>query len=256
MYVKLKIGKQKEILKKSIKQAGSQRKLAKIIKIPKSIICDYLNGRLMTEIKLSKIINFLGIKCVTNLIESKLSENWRQVLGGKNCVISKKNKGTFSRDMDLINQISSRKLKEWHQNMKKTEPELYYKIQNSRFKKMLGYKCRTINGEKVRNIWEKQIADILLSLGIKYEYVPLIRTKDRYFFPDFLINKKIILECTMWKGIENSFKLKDKIIALEETYNIFVIIPKNLKSYYKVIESNLIIGLDEFARVAQTFHQK
>ena len=253
MYLKLKNGVQNKILKKAIRKSGSQRKLAKITNIPKSSIADYLNGRLMTEIKLNKIIDFLNIKNKTELIESKLPDNWRQILGGKNCVTSKKIKGTFLRDMELINQISSQKLKEWHKHMKENSPEEYYNIQESRFKKIPGYKCITLNGEKVRNSWEKQIADILLSLGINYEYEPLIRINERYFFPDFLINKKIILEGTMWKGFDNAFKLKDKIISLENDYDIFVIIPKNLKSYYKVIESNLIIGLDEFARVAQTF---
>ncbi|MBI2671573.1 hypothetical protein HYX16_01435 [Candidatus Woesearchaeota archaeon] len=256
MYVKLKTGKQKILLTKAIKFAGSQRKLAKITRISKGSICDYVRGSFMTEKRFNKIADFLNIKDKERLIEEKKPDNWRQILGGKKCVISKKNKGTFLRDMKHINKLGAKTLKKWHQDMKATYPEEYYNIQYSRFKKMYGYKHTTMNGEKVRNIWEKQIADILSSLRINYEYEPLVRANKKYFFPDFVINKKIILEVTRWKGIENAFKLKSKIKALKDNYQIFVVIPKNLKSYYSLIGDNLIIGLEEFARIAQTFPKK
>ncbi len=95
--------------------------------------------------------------------------------------------------------------------MKENNPEEYYLIQYSRFKKVGDYKLFTLNGEKVRNSLEKDVADILNKNGIKYSYEPLVRVKDRFFFPDFLINDKIILECTMWRGSDKAVKLKEKI---------------------------------------------
>ena len=144
-------------------------------------------------------------------------------------------------------------MKEWHKSMKNNNPKEYYLIQYSRFKKIGKYKYTTKNGEKVRNILEKQIADILKELKVNYEYEPLINVKNKYFFPDFLINKNIIIECTMWKGENKAYKLRDKINALKERYKIYIVIPKNLYTYYKVLNKYLIKGLDEFVLVAQTF---
>jgi len=137
--------------------------------------------------------------------------------------------------------------------MKKERPEEYYQIQYNNFKKIGEYKYQTKKGEKVRNILEKQIADILNKMNIEYKYEPLIKSNNKYFFPDFLVNKNIIIECTMWKGETKAYKLKEKIKNLEKDYKIFVIIPKTLYSYYKILDNYLIKGLDEFVPIAQTF---
>ena len=60
----------------------------------------------------------------------------------------------------------------------------------------------------------------------------------------------------MWRGIEKAYKLKEKISLLEKKYKVFVVIPQNLYSYYKIIDDNLIQGLDKFASIAQTFLKK
>ena len=49
---------------------------------------------------------------------------------------------------------------------------------------------------------------------------------------------------------------KDKIEILDKKYKVFVIIPKALYSYYQILKNNLILGLDEFVPVAQTFLSK
>jgi len=135
--------------------------------------------------------------------------------------------------------------------MKENSPEEYYLLQYSKFKKIGGYKYKTKRGEKVRNNFEKQVADILDKL--KYEYEPLIKIGKRYFFPDFLINKKIIIECTEWKGEIKAHKLKKKLKYLKKEYKVFVVIPKDLYRYYKILNKDLIKGLDKFVPVAQTF---
>ncbi len=250
MYVRLRD--QKEIINQAIQRAGSYRKLSKRLKIPLSSICDYWSGSTIPKSRFDKIINFLGIN-QKNLIVEKLPKNWKQVLGGKNCVKKKIKKGTFEKDLKKAQKKGALKLKEWHKTMKEKKPEEYYLIQYSRFKKIGGYKYQTKKGEKVRNSFEKQVADMLENYGIEYEYEPLINIGKKYFFPDFLINKKIIIECTMWKGESKAYKLREKINILKKKYKIFVIIPKGLYSYYKILDKHLIKGLDEFVPVAQTF---
>ena len=250
-----KINNQKEIIKKAISKAGSYRKLSKLLEIPRSSLVRYFKEKALPENRFNKIIKFLKIKINDKEI-SKLPDNWKQVLGGKNCVKSKKKKGLFEEQLKKAQINGAIKLKEWHANMKQKNPKKYYLIQYNNFKKIGGYKFKTKKGEKVRNLFEMKIADILNKVGINYEYEPLIKIENKYFFPDFLINKKIIIECTMWKGEAKAYKLKEKIEYLKKKYRVFVIIPKNLYTYYKILNNHLIKGLDEFVPVAQTFLQE
>lgn len=256
MFIRLKKGKQERLLRKAIKKAGSYRQLSKLIKIPRSSLSEYVRERMIPEERLNKILKFLQIKNIENLILEKLTDNWKQIKGGKNCIVSKKEKGTFEKEMKRWQNYQAKKLKKWHKSMKKNNPERYYLLQYSRFKKIGGYKYKTIKGEKVRNSFEKETADILHRLGIKYEYEPLVNIGKNYFFPDFVIENRIIIECTMWKGEQKAYKLKEKINSLKRAYKVFVLIPKNLYSYYKILNNHLITGLDEFVPVAQTFKKE
>lgn len=250
MFVKIK--NQRGIIKRAIEKAGSYRGLADKLSISRSSILRALAGSSMQSKNYNKIKDFLNIK--ENLIIEEFPDNFRQKLGGLECVASKKKKGTFSAEMKKWQDLQSKKLKKWHKTMKTNYPKEYYLLQYSRFKKIGGYKFLTKKGEKVRNLFEKQVADILYDLKIDYEYEPLINVGDNYFFPDFLINKKIIIECTMWKGEQKAYKLRDKIAILSPKYEVFVVIPKTLYSYYRLLDrSHLILGLDDFDSVAQTF---
>ena len=137
--------------------------------------------------------------------------------------------------------------------MKLFEPRKYHLMQYEKFKKIGGYKFTTKNGEKMRNSFEKKIADHLYELKIPYKYEPLIKVKDRYFFPDFVINDKIIIECTAWKGETKAYKIKEKVDLLKRKYKVYVVIPKNLYTYYKILDNHLIQGVEKFVLVAQTF---
>ena len=254
MYYKLK--EQEKIIRGAIEKAGSYRKLSKILKTPLSSLTRYVKEGTFPEDFFENLIKFLEIEERDNLIKERLPDNFRQIIGGKNCVIVKKKKGTFKRDMKKLQNIQSKKLKKWHKFMKKNKPREYYLKQYSRFKKIGEYKYITKNGEKVRNLLEKQVADILIELNINYKYESLVNIGKKYFFPDFLIDNKIIIECTAWKGVEKAYKLKDKIEILDKKYKVFVIIPKALYSYYQILKNNLILGLDEFVPVAQTFLSK
>jgi len=253
MYVKLNPKIQKKIIRKSIKKAGAYRKLARMLNIPRSTLTNYIKSDILPEERFNKIIKFLDIKDSEKLILEKLDKNWKQIKGGKMCVESKKKKGNFKNQLEKARINSAKKLKEWHKIMKKEKPEEYYHIQYNNFKKIGEYKFQTEKGEKVRNILEKQIADILNKMNIEYKYEPLIKSNNKYFFPDFLINKNIIIECTMWRGETKAYQLKEKIKHLGKSYKVFVVIPKTLYSYYKILDNHLIKGLDEFVPIAQTF---
>ncbi len=137
--------------------------------------------------------------------------------------------------------------------MKEKNPKKYYNMQYSKFKKVMGYKYKTKRGEKVRNWFERDVADYLHNLKIDYEYEPLVNIGKKYFYPDFLINGKVIIECTAWEDEYNAYKLKEKIAHLEKKYSVYVLIPKHLYRYYKILDKCLIVGLDKFDPVAQTF---
>ena len=241
MFVRLK--NHNEFLKSLIKKEGSYRRLAEKLDIPSPSFLPYSYGRLIPEERARRIIAFSG-DVYEDMVEEVFENNFRQKLGGKGCVASKKKKGTFDRDMKRIQETQSKKLKMWHKNMKENSPEEYYKIQYSRFKKIGGYKFKTKNGERVRNLFEKEIADLLFDLGIDYEYEPLVNVGKRYFFPDFIVDENLIIECTAWRGEAKAYKLKEKASCLMEKYRFYVAIPKSLEKYYGVLADCLLVGPD------------
>lgn len=242
MYVR--IDKQKEFIEKAIHKASSYRKLSKKLSIPRSSLFRYYSLESMPKKRFEDICNFLKIK-KKSLKFQLLEENWRQKIGGKNSVKARKEKGTYEKQLKDAQKKGGLKKKNWHGRMKKENPDKYYKIQYENFKKIGGYKYITKNNERVRNEFEKQTADKLKKLGISYKYEPLINIGKKYFFPDFLIDNDIIIECTAWRGKEKSYKLKEKINILGKKYIVYVLIPKNLEKYYTNLKKNLIFDLKE-----------
>ncbi|MAE49944.1 hypothetical protein CMI48_03895 [Candidatus Pacearchaeota archaeon] len=254
MFIIFKKDKLNGITKNAIKKAGSIRKLEDITNIPRSTISAYHNEkRAITKENLGKITDYTKQKVNQIDLKESLPQNWRQIKGGKNCVKAKRKNGTFQESLKNCQRASSEKMKAWHEKMKTTQPEKYYKIQYERFKKIAGYKHKTNDGKKVRNKLEKEIADLLNKMKINYQYEPLVKANNKYFFPDFLINKNIIIECTMWKGADKAIKLKEKIKHLKEKYRVYVLIPKALNRYYKILNNHLLLGVDELVPVAQSF---
>ncbi len=252
MYLRIDKNQQENLINKAIKKAGSYRNLAKILKIPKASIYNY-KFETIPKNRFDRIVSFLGIKNSKKLIIEELNDNWKQVIGGKNCVKRKKEKNTFNKQLEEARKRNSEKLKDWHKSMKNNSPKEYHLIQYSRFKKIGGYKYRTKKGELVRNLLEKQTADFLYENKIGYLYEPLVEADKKYFFPDFLISNKVIIECTMWRGESKAYKLREKIKHLKKKYKVFVLIPKSLYKYYKILNHRLILGFDELVPVAQTF---
>ena len=95
------------------------------------------------------------------------------------------------------------------------------------------------------------ITDILKDMNLKYKYEPLVKAGGKHFFPDFLINNKIIIECTGWRGYDKAIKLKKKIRYLKKRYKVYVVIPKTLKRYYEILNRHLILGTDNLSNIIQ-----
>jgi hypothetical protein len=247
MYLKLKKVLLKKIINSSIKKAGSIRKLVLIVNIPRSTIFEnYQEKHAIKKDNLNKILNYLEIRLDEKDILKKFPDNWKQIIGGKRCVEIKKANGTYEKQLKKCQQKGGKiYLKKWHSRMKKQDSEKYHILQYERFKKISNYKFETKNKEKVRNKLEKEIADILKKRNIKYKYEPLIKIGMKYFFPDFLINNNIIIECTAWRGYDKATKLKEKIKVLEKEYMVYVVVPKPLKRYYETLNNWLILGTED-----------
>lgn len=244
----------REILSIAFHKAGNIRKLEKITGIPRATLSAYhTENRLINLKNLEKIVKYLAIKFPDKEIVKRLPPNWKQVKGGKNSGAIRKREGTFEKQMLLCRKGSSRYMKLWHITMKKLSPEKYYSSQFEKFKKIGLYKFETIGKIKVRNVLEKEIGDILEKIRVDYKYETLVRVGKKVFFPDFFIGGKVIVECTMWRGFDKAIKLKEKIKYLEKKYKVYVVIPKTLNRYYKILNRNLVLGPDEFVPVAQTF---
>jgi hypothetical protein len=253
MYYELKKGVLNKILSKAISKAGSIRKLAKLLKIPKTTVGYYQQEKIFpTCVNLRKICKYIDFILDEKQIENKLSSNWRQSLGGEGCVKSKLLHGVLNDQLKFARQklaLSGNDFSAWHKRMKKDNPTEYYLIQYNRFKKIADYKYTTKKGEKVRNLLERDVANFFFDNNIEYLYEPLINIGNKYFFPDFLIKENIVIECTMWRGYDKAPKLVEKINSLKKNYKVYVFIPEKLKKYYTSIEKNLLFDYKELERV-------
>ncbi|MFA7708212.1 MAG: hypothetical protein WCX73_04645 [Candidatus Pacearchaeota archaeon] len=252
MYFILKKKVLRNILFQAFAKSGNIRNLEKELKISKSTLSLYYNEkRAIRQENLNKLLNYLGILIKEGDIIKKLPDNWKQIEGGKKCVEIKKKNGVYIKQLKKCQKASSKYMKFLHEKMKKENPEKYHIAQYEKFKKIGGYKFITINGEKVRNNLEKDTADLLNNLKIEYKYEPLVKSGGKYFFPDFLINNELIIECTEWRGFDKAIKLRDKIKHLKKKYRVYVVIPKALKRYYGILNSYLLLGLDDLKQILQ-----
>ncbi|MFA5126337.1 MAG: hypothetical protein WC462_05045 [archaeon] len=253
MYVEIDKGIQSDLLQKSISRAGSERKLARITQIPSGMIYFYKNStyRLPYD-RFSAVLNFLGLNendCLFELIDA----NEYRSKGGKATYAKYKESGRFPTIHKKMRLASSLKMKEWHKHMKRTKTKEYYELQYARFKKVSPYKIKTKKGHFVRNQLEKEVADLLYERKIDYDYEPYIYVFNKVYFPDFVFGKTV-LECTSWKGVQKACSLRKKIVKLEKAgFVVFVVVPEALRSFYKLIEKNIIyqeelVGKDFFNR--------
>jgi len=249
MFYRLKKGKLREIALRAITKAGSERKLAKLISIPKgSIYALKFEKRNLSEKYSEKLCDYLKIGFENLDIEEILSDNWGQIKGGNNLIKKKKTEGTFKETISRLKKSSSKRMKKWHRHMKKNEPEKYHTWQYERFKKIgKGYQFSLINGIKVRNLLEKMVGDFLCKNIDSFDYEPYMNIKGKAYFPDFVYNKTII-EVTEWKNPSvdkiNKLKRKEKDYK-KEGYNVVFFIPRLYRKFYKGLNSPVISALPE-----------
>ncbi len=239
MFVEIGKSIQIKLLKDAISKAGSERKMEKATKIPHASIGLYAHGtHKLTAERFKKILNFLELNendFSFKLIDPKIY----RIKGGKAVFQKYLKENRFTEIHQKMRKASSAKMKEWHKKMKNEEPEKYYNTQYERFKKVGGYACKSKRGEIVRNKLEQEVADLLFGLNQNYSYEPLIKA-EKHYFPDFKIGN-LIIECTMWKGIEKAYLLAKKIADLENAgFTVKVVIPDNLREFYKPIERNIV----------------
>lgn len=244
MYVKINSN-IKRVIQKSIEKAGSERELYRILKIPRSLYNYRTFSKTIPLSILKKLIEFLNIR--ENQIIRKsmlLPHNWRQKIGGVNSYKSKMEKGIFEYNLMKMKKSSSVRMKKIHRDQKRFDREHYHKEQYRRFRKISEYKYHTKRGEKVRNLLEKTVADFLFQNRIKYEYESYVEGKNGVYFPDFIINGKTIIECTMWRGFDKATKLSKKIKDLEKKkFKMIVITTPSVKRFYRKIEPYIVDDL-------------
>ncbi len=234
---------------KSVKKAGSFRKLRSITGISLGRLCEYRDEkcnlpRFRAEM-LSKLCGLDFKTIMKNDVLEILPENWGKIKGGIKWVRIRRKRGILKESMQHLIEDSSKRMKRWHTFMKKNNPQKYYAMQNDSFKKSrFFYKYKTLKREKVRNILEKQIADYLYNNGINYEYEPRLKIGDKSFFPDFKINK-IILEATFWRGKQRIPHLKNKLKAYSRKgfYPYVIVLPKVLK-FYTSLKNKVLVFED------------
>jgi len=254
MFLKLKKGKQKEIIQKAITKAGSERKLCKVIDMSKGALYRYKSelGNI-PKYRLRKIVKFLSEDMIiySKYILEDLPKNWGRVKGGINCVNKKKKEGIFQETIERLRKVSSKRMKQWHKEMKENYPKKYHMWQYERFKKVgRGYTYELMNKVLVRNMLEKTIGDFLISNKIKFEYEPYVNIKGRAYFPDFKIKNNII-EVTEWRHPDKDkiSKLKKKIKDYKENhFDAILYIPKSVRKFYKSIDGSIISTLPELKK--------
>jgi len=251
MFVKMHKGELKRMMVAAIRRVGSERKLTKATGIPSITIYYYKNEMYhISEERFKAIIHLLGMseEEANANVECLLPTNWGRVKGGKNCLAIKKKKGTWNTNFRKMMVGSSKNLKAWHKKMKREHPVDYHRDQYRRFKKIGEYKYTANRGEKVRNTLEKKVADFLYDNGLEYEYEPLVKGMNNYYFPDFKIDS-LIIECTMWRGEEKAYKLLDKIQDLEKAdFKVIVVVPAELRRFYKALDTYLTTDFSELEK--------
>ncbi|MFH1391939.1 MAG: hypothetical protein ABIH20_06515 [Candidatus Diapherotrites archaeon] len=239
MYVNLEKEVQFKLVDEAIKKAGSERKLEKLTEIPDISINYYKKfKRRLSYSRFKKLITFLSLKEADFQFKLVNPKEFR-VKGGKTVQEKYLKENSFRALHDRMRKGSSKYMEKWHAYMKKEKPEEYFDLQHSRFRKINKKKWKTNRGEFVRNEFEMEIANILNGLSVEYLYEPCMKLSSTYF-PDFKVGN-LIIECTAWRGEDKARSLSIKIQTFEkEGYNVKVVVPDNLRSFYKSIENHII----------------
>lgn len=250
-FLQLKSGKLRELLIQAINKAGSERVLAKLIKISKSHVHALKQERRhLSNIYASRLLYFLELPAdaLKDNIITYLPTNWGMINGGRKVVQLKKMRGTFEKEMRTLKKLSSARMKLWHKHMREESPREYYTWQYKRFKKIDGgYKLKTYNGIFVRNKLEKEIADFLSSCQFIFEYEPYLNVDGKCYFPDFRVGNCII-EATEWKHPtkEKLCSLQIKLMKYKQAgFRVCFFIPLKYRNFYKELGNFVTSDLEQ-----------
>jgi hypothetical protein len=169
-------------------------------------------------------------------------DNWGSVKGGKNKI-----------KIHGINLTKADRVK-GGKNIPK-DPKRLRMISHLGFLKSTKRKFLGPKGELVFNELEKKVAETLHANGIDYVYEPIISLGKNFVSPDFLLEGKVIIECTEWTDItEKSFLLKTKIkrlVASKIIKRAIVVTNQSLlRGYQKSLkETAAVTTLEHFIQV-------
>lgn len=164
-------------------------------------------------------------------------EAWGQTKGGKmriklyGCNLNKHNRilGGKAAQRALISKLGAN----YEQFMRKISSK--GGINSVRSKKNLMRKTIGPKGERMFNQLEKDVAHILLSANVTYQYEPILTVDHQIIIPDFKI-ENLIIECTKWTNAKvkaMSLKEKIKVLLAQHPYLYFIVVTKDaLKKRY------------------------
>ena len=189
-------------------------------------------------------------------------EAWGQTKGGKmriklhGCNLDKRNRvlGGRAARKALISKLGT----DYEQFMRKISSK--GGINSVISKKNLMRKIIGPRGERMFNQLEKDVAQILLSANVDYQYEPILKVGHQTIIPDFKTGN-LIIECTKWTNTKvKAMSLKGKIKALlvRHHYLYFIVVTKDTlkKRYVPHLKGFAeVLSTGEFRRLAmeQTF---
>lgn len=202
--LQFKKGYQKEFLTVLMSKLNlSQRKLAKKLNVKRRTLRNWINEiRLLPENIFYKCIKMLPqLMSYRMFVINIYPENWGKIKGGK---VRSKMKSNLTREIRIKG----------------------FEAANS---KAVKRKAIGPNGEKMYNIGEKRIAELLLAHNFKYKYEPAINLGNKYAFPDFVVKNTIIERCgysnwpSYWSRVIEKAKMYEK--HLREKGKFIIIVP-------------------------------
>ena len=177
-------------------------------------------------------------------------ETWGQTKGGKRriqlhgCNLDKRNRvlGGKAAQRALISKLGAN----YEQFMRKIASK--GGINSVISKKNLMRKTIGPKGEHMFNQLEKDVANILLSANVDYQYEPILKVDQRTIIPDFKTGN-LIIECTKWTNAKvkaMSLKEKSKRLLTRDPYLDFLVVTtSSLKKRY-------MLHLNGFVKVLTT----
>lgn len=180
-------------------------------------------------------------------------EAWGQIKGGKmrvklyGCNLDERNRvlGGKAGRRALISNLGA----DYEQFMRKASSK--GGINSVISKKNLMRKIVGPRGEPMFNQLEKEVARILLSQKVDYEYEPIIVVDNQLIIPDFRTGN-LIIECTKWTNAKpKAMSIREKIKRLLTRYpklDFLVVTTSSLKKRYTHHLSGLVkvLSTEEF----------